>query len=134
MLCRVSCLMTAFASEDQLLFGQKRRRGAIEQEHSIIATPRKKTKRSHQSQQETNTAYWDSLSKVWLTPRALDELDRRNGQRASPIKRNGDKPRQLENLSTPLKRFARYGGPDLYELIGVGLARGILRSLLISSL
>jgi len=143
--------MTAVAPEDQPLFSQKRRRGAIEQEHSTIeqehsttATPhppRKKAKRHHQSQQETNTAYWDSLSKLWLTRRALDELDRRNSQRASPVRPTaargldlGNKSVQLKNLSKPLKRFARHGGPDLRNLVGVSLAQEISRSLLISSL
>jgi len=86
-LCRVPCLMTAVAPEDQPLCGQKRRRGAIE-ERSTTATsqpPWKKAKRRRQSQQETNTAYWDSLSKLWLTRRALNELNRRNRQKASPV-------------------------------------------------
>jgi len=141
---RVLCLMTAVASEDQLLFGQKRRRGAIEQEHStttIPHPPRKKAKRRHQSQQETNTPYWDSLSKLWLTRLALDELDRRNRQRPSPVRpivvrRFGldDKPGQSGNLSKQLKRFARYGGPDLRDLVGVSLTQEMSRSLLISSL
>ena len=88
-LCRVSCFMTAVASEDQQLFGRKRRRGAIEQEHSATASPnppQKKVKRRRQSQEETNAAYWDSLLKLWLTRRALDELDRRNRPRASPVR------------------------------------------------
>ena len=41
-------LMTAVAPEDQPLLGQKRRRGAIEKEHSATAIPhppRKKAKR-----------------------------------------------------------------------------------------
>ncbi|MCJ1402237.1 hypothetical protein MMC11_005457 [Xylographa trunciseda] len=137
--------MTAVASKDQQqLFGRKRRRGAIEEEHSATATPnppRKRVKRRRQSKQETNAAYWDSLSKLWLTRRALDELDRRNRQRASPVRptvaRNldlGDEPAQLENLSKRLKRFARHGGPDLRDLGGVSLAREMSRSLLISYL
>ncbi|KAL9100361.1 MAG: hypothetical protein Q9163_004252 [Psora crenata] len=139
-LCRVSCLMTAVASEDQQLFGRKRR-GAIEQEHSAIATPnrpRKRVKRRRQSQEETNTVYWDSLSKLWLTRRALDELDRRNSPRASPVKPTvarsldlGNTPGQLENLSTQLKRFARHGGPDLRDLGGVSSAREMSRLMLI---
>jgi len=136
--------MTAVALGDQQLFGRKRRRGAIEQDHSTTATPhppRKKAKRRRQSQQETNTAYWDSLSKQWLTRRALNELDRRNRQRASPVRPTVAygldlvaEPGQLENLSTQLKRFARHGGPDLRDLVGVSLALEISRSLLISSL
>ncbi|KAG8410641.1 hypothetical protein J3459_017023 [Metarhizium acridum] len=50
--------------------------------------------------------FWDNLSKVLLTPRALRELDRRNN--AQP----------LPTFSVPqlyparLARFARHGGPD----------------------
>jgi len=136
--------MTVVALGDQQLSGRKRRRGAIEQDHSTTAIPqppRKKAKRRCQSQQETNTAYWDSLSKQWLTRRALNELDRRNRQRASPVRPTVAygldlvaEPGQLENLSTQLKRFARHGGPDLRDLVGVSLALEISRSLLISSL
>ncbi len=131
-LYRVPCLMTAVAPEDQPLFGRKRRRGAIEQEQSTTATPhppRKKAQRRRQSQQETNTAYWDSLSKLWLTRRALDELDRRNRQKASPVRTTvargldlGDEPGLLKSLSKQLKRFARHGGPDLCGFRGVSLA------------
>ena len=135
--------MTVVAPEDQPSCGQKRQRGAIEEHHST-ATPhpaRKKAKRRRQLQQETNTAYWDSLSKLWLTRRALDELDRRTRQEASPARPTvargldlGDESGQLKNLSTQLKRFARHGGPELGDLVRVGLAREMSRSLLISSL
>ncbi|KAG8413130.1 hypothetical protein J3459_015773 [Metarhizium acridum] len=56
--------------------------------------------------------FWDNLSKVLLTPRALRELDRRNN--AQP----------LPTFSVPqlyparLARFARHGGPDLRHLRG----------------
>lgn len=136
MLCKVPCLMTAVAPEDQPLCGQKRRRGAIEEEYSTTATPQrpwKKAKRRRQSQQETDTAYWDSLSKLWLTRRALTELKRRNGHTASPIRTAATCRQELEGESGLLKRFARGGGPDLRDLRGVSSAREISRSLLISS-
>ncbi len=133
--------MTVIAPEDQLLCGQKRRRGAIE-EHSTTAAPQapqKKAKRRRPSQQETNTAYWDSLSKLWLTRRALNELNRRNRQKASPVRTTaarradvGGETDSLKNLSKHLKRFARHGGPDLRDLRGVSLVRETSRSLLIS--
>ncbi|TWU72058.1 hypothetical protein ED733_002927 [Metarhizium rileyi] len=56
--------------------------------------------------------FWDNLSKVWLTPRALREKDRRNG--AQP-------PGTVSAASvipTTLARFARRGGPDLRHLRG----------------
>ncbi|KAM3521659.1 hypothetical protein NHJ13051_006129 [Beauveria bassiana] len=54
--------------------------------------------------------FWDSLSKVWLTSRALREKDRRNSLRspAAPI---------IKTAAT-LARFARRGGPDLGHLRG----------------
>ena len=123
--------MSTLAPEDRPLCGQKRRKGAIEEEDSTIATlqyPWRSAKRRCQSQQESSTEYWDSLSKLWLTRRALDELDRRT--KASPVKRTvsrglslGDKPGQPEKFSKQLKRFARYGGPDLRELRGVSSPR-----------
>jgi len=135
-LCRVPCLMTAVAPEEQLLCGQKRRRSAIEEEHSIPATPQlpwKKAKSRYQSRRETNTAYWDSLSKLRLTRRALNELNRRNRKRASPIRPTiahgldpSDEAGHLKNLSQQLKRFARHGGPDLRDVGGVSLTRDIL--------
>ena len=156
-LCKVSCLMIAVTSEDQSLRGQKRRRGAVEQEHSKTVTPHpKKAKRSLQSQQKTTIAYWDSLSKLWLTRRALSELDRRNRQRASPVRttvagrgilRDAKAVRQrrkepkktteqglLRNPSKQLKRFVRHGGPDLRDLEEVSLLWKISRPLLIASL
>ncbi len=128
--------MTAVAP-DQPLCGQKRRGGTIEEEHSTTATPQhpwKKAKRSRQSQQDTNTAYWDSLSKLWLTRCALDELNRRNRQRASPVRTASARRQDLEGEPGQLKRFARYGGPDLRDLRGVSLAQEMSISLLISSL
>ncbi|KAH9883633.1 hypothetical protein F4778DRAFT_766050 [Xylariomycetidae sp. FL2044] len=57
--------------------------------------------------------FWDSLSKVWLTPRALRELDRRNSIRPST------KPITAEEVySNDLGRFAGHGGPDLRHLRG----------------
>ncbi|KAM3549991.1 hypothetical protein ARSEF4850_008567 [Beauveria asiatica] len=56
--------------------------------------------------------FWNNLSKVWLTPRALREKDRRNGARI---------PGTVSAASvtaTTLARFARRGGPDLRHLRG----------------
>ncbi|KAM7210664.1 hypothetical protein V8F06_013947 [Rhypophila decipiens] len=56
--------------------------------------------------------FWDNLSKVWLTPRALRELDRRND--AQPT----SKPPAPAVYTKDLARFARHGGPDLRHLRG----------------
>ncbi|TWU70457.1 hypothetical protein ED733_000398 [Metarhizium rileyi] len=57
--------------------------------------------------------YWDNLSKVWLTPHALREKDRRNDAQfpalASAV---------VRATPTRLSRFARRGGPDLRHLRG----------------
>lgn len=66
--------------------------------------------------------FYDSLSKVWLTRRALKELDRRTRQANSP-QRPASAPRRVyrESTSKQIQRFARHGGPDLRDLRGVRL-------------
>jgi hypothetical protein len=115
----------------------------------------KKRKVSHPvSGFQTPAAFWDNLSKIWLTKRALRELERRNSQAAlslprssyrrrhRPVTRLGlaewKKPRQPSQsaadflchcTSTCLKdieRFARHGGPDLSDLRGVCITRYLL--------
>ncbi|ATY62549.1 hypothetical protein A9K55_007579 [Cordyceps militaris] len=58
--------------------------------------------------------FWDNLSKVWLTPRALRELDRRKD--AQP--RTAISAALITATPTNLARFARRGGPDLCHLRG----------------
>ncbi|TQV90119.1 hypothetical protein IF1G_11228 [Cordyceps javanica] len=58
--------------------------------------------------------FWDNLSKVWLTPRALREKDRRNGAQPSVA----TAPTPITLTPTTLARFARRGGPDLRHLRG----------------
>jgi hypothetical protein len=66
---------------------------------------------------------WDSLSQIWLTSRALRELDRRNKEafKASEGGRPPSGPSASKNSLVSLSRFARGGGPDLRELRGVKL-------------
>ena len=66
--------------------------------------------------------FWDNLSKVWLTKRALRELDRRNNKR--PVQTYPTP----EICLTDLARFARRGGPDLGHLRGVSYTRSFLNS------
>lgn len=68
--------------------------------------------------------FYDKLSKVWLTPLALRELDRRNNQ--NPPRRPLVSKIGARNFTSDLKkggrelaRFARTGGPDLCDLRGV---------------
>ncbi|KID82404.1 hypothetical protein MAJ_11358, partial [Metarhizium majus ARSEF 297] len=62
--------------------------------------------------------FWDRLSKIELTHRALEELDRRTRTRRShpltPARHSGLVP----TTSKDLDRFARHGGPDLRDLRG----------------
>lgn len=74
--------------------------------------------------------FYDNLSKIWLTPRALRELNRRNEERppskskskptAGFVKPRGAKLAALAKLGVPeLALFAAAGGPDLSDLKGV---------------
>lgn len=96
-------------------------------------------------------AFWDNLSKIWLTDRALRELNQRNSQPASNISLSQyRRPRRpvTRKIFAELKRnrrvtqsaldflrncgpgtlkdiklSARYGGPDLSDLKGVSIMR-----------
>ncbi|KAI1148203.1 hypothetical protein F4825DRAFT_434825 [Nemania diffusa] len=76
--------------------------------------PSKKIKsRRHHYSSNFSPEFWDNLSKVWLTPRALRQLDWRNSIRLAT------KPTISEDIySKDLARFARHGGPDLRHLRG----------------
>lgn len=63
---------------------------------------------------------WDRLTKIWLTPRALDEIDRRTAAAKPPHPPRPDPALHdlpVEDLRA-LKRFSRHGGPDLTDLRG----------------
>lgn len=74
----------------------------------------KRRKAEGQRQHRTPSRFWDNLSRVWLTPCALREFDRRTVQPVVPI------PPELSTLKetqiTKLKLFARHGGPNLTNL------------------
>jgi hypothetical protein len=66
--------------------------------------------------------FYDSLSKVWLTRRALKELDRRTSQ-ANSAQQPASTPRRVtRSASIQIQRIARDGGPDLRDLRGVRLS------------
>jgi hypothetical protein len=83
-----------------MVLPQKRQRT----DNPCDCSPTKKIKYHHQ-------AFWDNLSRIWLTPRALRELDRRTVDQALP------KVSGAECQSSA--RFARHGGPDISCLRGV---------------
>ena len=97
------------------------------------------------------SAFWDNLSKTWLTRGALRELNRRNTQPAlsqprsqhrrarrpvtrnflAELKRNHQVTQSASDYLhhcqprtlKDIKRFARNGGPDLSDLKGVSITR-----------
>lgn len=81
----------------------------------------KKSKRHRRPSELSNfpPEFYDRLSKIWLTTRALRELDRRN--RLS----RKERPRNYDRSLPSLSRYARHGGPDLTEIRGVSLIAGI---------
>ncbi|KAH0538442.1 hypothetical protein FGG08_004990 [Glutinoglossum americanum] len=85
------------------------------------------------SGQGTYAAFWDSLSKILLSRRALREFDRRTAQPAPPTHLDRPalppcpsldhfvflrQPHLRREDSIQLKRLARHGGPDLCDLRG----------------
>ncbi|VUC36981.1 unnamed protein product [Clonostachys rosea] len=57
-------------------------------------------------------AYWDDLSTLWVTPRALRELNRRNKANPPPEQKT------TGVLHQNIAGFARHGGPDLTDIRG----------------
>lgn len=108
----------------------------------------KKQKVRHSRGSQTSAAFWDDLSKVWLTRRALREHDRRSIQAppslSSKLHRPAHWPVTQHRLTEPTrssqngqhtaayiryccepsilekaKPFAKHGGPDLLDLRNV---------------
>ena len=94
---------------------------------------------------QLQSSYWDNLSKIWLTKRALKELNCRNkkSNECPPPYRRSRRPLtrslltkwakdQQSTLEIPnsfsaddlekVERFARQGGPDTSDLRGVFIA------------
>ena len=126
-------------------FSNPRKRRPREQhplQQKETSQPQSKRRRLGHHSTGYHPAFWDNLSKIWLTRSALKELDRRNLQSVpnlSPRYRQAHRPvtrRFLANRKptqpacevlhncTPgtlkdIKLFARHGGPDLSGLKGV---------------
>ncbi len=78
----------------------------------------KRQKRSPKPHNRSSREFWDNLSRLWLTCRAIQEFDRRTVQ---PIIPKPEKSSDLKGDSVKeLKRFVRHGGPSLRDLRGVG--------------
>ena len=88
--------------------------------------------RAREARQAARNQFWDTLSEVWLTPRALREFDRRNALEQThtadledlwPRKRPPLDTSQLTPASAKnIERFARRGGPSLTNLRNVSRA------------
>jgi hypothetical protein len=108
----------------------------------------KKQKLNYLNDYHPPTAFWDNLSKIWLTRRALEEFYRRNTQPARcsranrPVTRhavakwkhkeeNWEPTRPTADFLTcfsvghseEVKLLTRHDGPDLSDLRGVCIAR-----------
>ncbi|KAL8829822.1 MAG: hypothetical protein Q9170_006001 [Blastenia crenularia] len=95
----------------------RKRKLYIEAEPTIDSSPPPTTKQRKLEKQQRHrppTSFWDNLSQLWLTPRALREIDRRTVWPAAPVPpdRTGKEDINLAGL----KRFARHGGPSLSNL------------------
>lgn len=96
------------------------RGGAASKDDPVVVNPKKRSavkrpRRALKGQRSNfSPKLWDSLSKIWLTPRALRELDRRNNLR----EQDGHllQPPASTEYSHDLARFARLGGPDQRHL------------------
>ena len=65
---------------------------------------------------EPSPAYWDKLSKVWLTKRALREFDRRNHLLVPRPSRAPYRRAVTRNLLAKVKQFVENNYPDLSDL------------------
>ena len=77
--------------------------------------PTKRRRTSKSSWDRRQRELWDSLSRLWLAPDALRELDRRN---ALPVAEKARKVCKIEPqiVARDVEHFARHGGPDLSDL------------------
>ena len=99
----------------------QKRKLVVEAEPTTNSSPpatNKRRKLENQQRYRTPSSFWDNLSRLWLTPRSLEEFDRRTEWPATPIllERTGKKE---EIDLVQLKRFARHGGPSLDHLRAV---------------
>jgi len=124
-ICWIHTLTSYFVMTDsveQLRFTPRKRKrnvsiGDIQETDPSPRRTAKRRKRSLHSLHQTSPAFWDNLSRVPLTRRALSEYNRRVDTSIAP------RPPKQEtlhgDLAKQLKRFARHGGPSLRNIRGV---------------
>ena len=74
------------------------------------------TKSSHSNWDRAQRRFWDSLSRLWLAPDALRELDRRNPPLCTITPPTADISVYLKRCPKDITHFARHGGPDLSDI------------------
>lgn len=77
------------------------------------------TKTSQSNWDRAQRHYWDSLSRLWLAPDALRELDRRNAPLSTITRPIADISAHLRRCPKDIIHFARHGGPDLSDIRNV---------------
>ncbi|KAL8904075.1 MAG: hypothetical protein Q9207_003502 [Kuettlingeria erythrocarpa] len=103
---------------------QYRKRKLIDQEPvaDIPHPPAAKRQR-----RQSPASYWDNLSRLWFSRRALEELNRRNHELAAATELATVPPPSVPCIDTTrianynladIQRFARHGGPDLSDIKG----------------
>ncbi len=126
---RILPLMTAQAN-------LKRRRQADQEPSPKVDSQPQLKKQKHSHPSHPPPAFWDNLSKIPLTRRALRELDRRNSEEP-PISRSrfytrADRPvtrRFAAETREAAEGAAQHGGPDLSDLRGVSRRQALSSSL-----
>ena len=101
----------------------RKRKSCTEAEPTTDSSPppittTKRQKLENQQRHRTPSWFWDNLSRLWLTPRALREFDRRAAWPDTPPV-PPHRARKVEIELAQLKRFARHGGPSLGDLRAV---------------
>ncbi|PGH23924.1 hypothetical protein AJ80_01986 [Polytolypa hystricis UAMH7299] len=105
--------------QDSVAQGQKQQRGEEFRFSKCAKKLRLLSETCHSQKQSPSKSLWDRLSKVWLTRRALEELNQRTAEQPSrsQIYQPKERLNKVEDWSR-LQRFARHGGPDLCDLRG----------------
>ncbi|KAH8821755.1 hypothetical protein F5884DRAFT_101721 [Xylogone sp. PMI_703] len=103
-------------TQEQILPRRKRRRSEVTaSEHPSKLHP---SERYNSRIQFHSAGFYDRLSTLWLTRRALKE-HRRRTSKAQNIQLPSSIPQHLGKDSWgQIKRFARHGGPDLHDIRG----------------
>ena len=118
-------------SESTAMSPNRKRKLCVDTQLTTDSSPpptNKRRKLQNQQRHQTPSSFWDNLSRLWLTPRALQEFDRRTLWPAAPVppERTGK-----ENIDlVQLRRFARHGGPSLDHLRAVSSIQPSLKSFL----